>query len=1052
MTIIKKVLGQLKFVDGVPAIGQTRINWIQNGEYLDAATSATDNGGALNRGAVKVQANVDTISSNQDLIKSSLDETIDKVNAHDSIINATGDGSNLYTRVTAVETTNTSQGTTLVDHTAKFAVADAKFAIIETAIGTQPSTEPVISVRADITRTKQMLGNYKGFDVNGNPAVNAEGLGVKGQVERNWESVSNHETRIKGLEAWWDGDTPDVLIRNTRDLRTELGQSTSATTDSVYTRLSASESKGNSNATAIARIDTQIGTSNFPLQYTNASNVVSSVPDLYQYARAIRGDVGSTVTKVTGIDTRLTAVEGSMGTKPLPESKVWDSVTSNKTRMDAMELLVGPTPLDGLRGYVKTVDDRETNNYNRHDGIIQSINNTINLDMKPSLTTLEDEVTKASTGLKSLVRGTLLDTDPETLKLGISATNKLMYDNMYKPFVAGSGFLLDPNSTNIDSAFVRRYVSGAWTWADVFNDDIVIGLNKRVRTPQNIAMISHEPRDSKPNLVVVGSTDSDNAIRGTVVEPIKVQSGVVSATSKNLVSSDDVTVSIGSDLPVKIGTSDKSGLKVRYGSVDYPVVHTGNIIDYIKDIDPRDGFDMNRDKVINMTVTAGKLNLIKSNFDTNTITVGASQSTLSIDGVVSKLVMKAGSSIAGINVDANSANMVSSAKLSGLNYVVIGDNTNSAVLHAAGSDLKSTKVKVGSTLHAIWHDGLDAPSDGAYYARMNGAWTTFNPNGGGSGIGSEAPDNGLQYTRKSLNGTGSWEVLGSKNISLNSGIKVVGNTTNSGVVDVINVSAGGVLTVGEVNSTRKTVIGGLVGSLKFDANTAVTSTINNRTVNLIQANTGLEIGDATITTTFANVPKVTYLGSARNVWHDGIDAPSDGKYYARQSGTWQSVFNGVNPDADVNLNLKSYKSGNIVVGGTEQVGSDFIVNIGDSAQYTRIRGKVMGMRLAQPAEGQSTEIRGMLDGADVNVISTSDRVAGTNRVVVGDASLDLDLKGRIATINDDVVMTINAYEAPKNGKRYSRKNGAWVESYYYGNFASAPTTPTEGDVFFEFVN
>ncbi|AUE22743.1 fibritin neck whiskers protein [Aeromonas phage Ah1] len=163
------------------------------------------------------------------------------------------------------------------------------------------------------------------------------------------------------------------------------------------------------------------------------------------------------------------------------------------------------------------------------------------------------------------------------------------------------------------------------------------------------------------------------------------------------------------------------------------------------------------------------------------------------------------------------------------------------------------------------------------------------------------------------------------------------------------------------------------------------------------------------------------------------------------------MFNGIDPNADVNTS-GAYKSKNVNIGFTEQVGADYLVHIGQNNQYTKIEGKVMDIQLAQPVDNSFTSVKGMLKGAEINVIAVKDNVAGNSQVVVGDTNVELQMNCINAYVNGNAVIT-SAFDVPSNDIRYSRRNGQWVQSYYYGDFATnAPANPTEGDVFFEFVN
>lgn len=1049
MTIEKKDLHQLPYVDGLPVAGQSRIDWIQDGEELDGADSALTNEGALNRGSVKVQINVATLNDNVNVSKGVLDQVVDLINVHDEIINATGDGTNIYDRVTSVEKSEAELKIQVTEVHDALTVTDSNVAGIKVDIGTQEPTEPKTNVRQEIRNIKTMLGNYKGFDVNSNPDVDAPGLGVKGQVERDWETITNHETRITGLEKWWDGDTPDVLIRNARDLRNEMGPTTASVEGkTIYDRLTATEERADERSKDIVRLDVAVNTAKFPMVYNNRAGEQVTVNNIWEYTRSMRGDVGANQTDLFTAQRDIIELKSNVGKPTKSQKTAWQEIEISQGKVANLEGLVGLSPTDGLRGELATQVLKQANDYNRHDGILKSLSDVVNLDHTPKLKNFGETIDTPKTGLKEVIRGTKDVADTEYQQIGVGEAGRLMYDQMYKPYIAGSGFILDPTAQNIDSSYVRKFVNSKWEWIDAFNNDIVIGATRTLRTPQGVTLVSHEARESKPNLVVIGQTAADVAIRGKLVEPLDAKSITFGGTPAIDATADKLTIKRSL---IDFHVADGESMTVTYGAETKEMLHTGNLAEFVQDIDPRAGFEMTADTAISGSNGTTTYNVVRNNVAGSRLDLGDVKIPMSVRSDIADLTIAAGSGISSRDIDGNAVGLVS---INAADEIIIGNDSHETVIRAHGDDLSSVRIRGSNFDHKVWHDGLDAPADGAFYARKDHAWTAFNPGGGGGGIGEEAPNNGMQYTRVCKAGVGKWDLVGAQSIALQSAMKLTGNT-NAGVVDIIYAAPTGEIVIGD-KTNRKIALGGTLDNVKMAEGTKIAGRILSQDVNILTMLTDkLVIGDIKAPTVFASVPSVTIGEATHRVWHDGIDAPNDQKYYARRNNSWTQIFNGVNPDADVLINTgKSYKAAGVVVGSASVQGSDTVVDLSNAASYTKLNGKVMSFALAQPSESQRTSIRGMLDKVDVNVIAIADNGASNNQVVIGDVVADTVINSKSAvTVNGDVVMTSNAYESPKNGKRFSRRDGAWIESYYYGNFATdKPANPKEGDVFFEFVN
>ena len=177
------VLPYVDFNAGLPATGQTPIQWVQNGEWLGGSTTQTLNDGELNRVGVFLQRNISVVDKNTQLNQTSIDACIALVNIHEEILNAGGVDLPLYDRVSK----------------------------IELDIGVVPSTETYRTVRKELTFQKDMMGNYENYNFDdvlsqGNPAS-----GMKKLIALNASEIQINITDIETITDAIGTETTGIL-------------------------------------------------------------------------------------------------------------------------------------------------------------------------------------------------------------------------------------------------------------------------------------------------------------------------------------------------------------------------------------------------------------------------------------------------------------------------------------------------------------------------------------------------------------------------------------------------------------------------------------------------------------------------------------------------------------------------------------------------------------------------------------------------------------------------------------------------------------------------
>ena len=1042
MTIIKTPLEVIPFSGGVPTSPEkTQIEWMINGESPTGADPLVpgSSDGVLNRPALQVETNVETLDLNQQGIKEKIDEIIDVVNIHDSIINS-GDGLDLYQRVDNLETKTDEIDLSIYEINDHLNLVDGQIASLSDTIGVGDPTMQSRTLRADDIHIKQMLGNYSDFDMDGKPSPGSTAVGAKGQIERNWKTAQEHDVRITSLEKWWEDSTPASLMEEVNQIRDEIGPTFSG--DNINERLESMSLELSMVVPTTSSLTEHTGMDEFPLQYfdVQTENYVE-VDTLYDYSIKSKSDIDyvATITKnQVGIVDDLSRSLGTAADSTL-DTTAWGRINDLRSRTSDIEGILGASPLDGLQGQVKTVDEREAIHYSSLDNRINTLNNTVNVDYRTRIGELEDIVSDPNDGLYVKTNGTGEVTDPEFDKIGSWSASKQMYDNMYLDYTSGQGFIINPSTEIPDAVWSREYdeTGSTWVWRNIHDSDFILGQTKKITTTNNVELVSYTSGDDGNYIPIFGHDPSYKVqIRGQIIGNLNLDVGSdIRKFNSVLLGATAQTVSLGQvDKSTLIVGKDVNSIKYKTPTNEYEILHLGNYQNFISDVNPQLGF------VMQPTAKIGYAGVDVIKLDGSILKIGSSNVTTNIDSLVNKLDMNIGTTIRFKIDDTTNRSAISNVN----NDLVFGDTVGTNILakdfYVRGS---------GSNLYRVWHDGMDAPSDGGYYARKDGQWAVFNPNGGsGGGIGDEVPQTGKPYVRVNVDGVGFWEESGSRDITLRNDSSIKTNT-NSGVLTVLSTDKATLVTSVGVSSGKVHLVG-VVND--FVVNSKISTPTGGSLIT--QQATKIEIGDPTKVIP-THTPGEIYVGhtNQKRVWHDGMDAPSDGNFYSRRNNTWSIIHDGVDPTKNVVINEpNAYKIGNLDVAKVVALGVDKQVVVGDPTSFIKIDGKLTDISLAPVGVGNSFGISSTVDSQSVNIISV-EQPATEKRIKVGDALVPLRMYASDATLNDDKILTENEFEAPIDGKKYVRQDGVWTPAYYYGDFATeAPSSPKEGDVFFEFIN
>lgn len=1067
MAIDKVVLQPMRFVDGPPMAGQSRINWIQDGERLYGAKSPYTNEGELNRASVQIQTNVADLFDNVALSTDIVNRVVDLVNIHETIINPTGDGSDLFQRMENVELDILGVNDSIEAIHQELLDTEGVIDEIRKDIGAFPVDQVYRTVRAELTYQKNMMGNYTGFDWDGNPSVDAIGRGMKGQIERNRSTISNHEVRLAGLEKWWDGATPDYLISETRSLRDEMGQKINAGSAPVYDRLNLVEYRLDSDESDVENLKTHTHYGHFPIDMLDSDGDKVVAHSIWEYAQQTYANVYRTTVKLGTTDIEVKRLVDFIGdpTDAAGADTIFGTTKDLKDRVVEVEGIVGLTETDGLRGDLKALDLREEGHYNRVDNIIQNLSDHLYNDTDPKVATIYADMVTRVDNIPKLMYGDADGLDPYT-RDGMWSTGYEMYKNMYLDYIAGGGFILNPG-TNNEGEFVRSYdtTQNTWVWKDVSKTDRYMEIGTGVVTQNDANVISVDWDVNLAPVVTVGDDSGFVQVDGTLIGDINfLDTATISLDGENIVSSvpfgDGYDIAIGNATyveEIKFLTKTGNGMVIEDDQGEsHTILTDGNGRELLDIVDAREGFKLVKGAILSGTDSNDLEHyLVRYDEVTDMIVMGDHDEIIKFDSNIADITLNAGAKITGER-DTGIADLIKVDKVGAEELVIVGGTVPTAI-NLIGNDPKSAYVTDGANLLSIWHDGLDAPKDDAYYARFNGAWVGFNPTGGsGGGIGEEAPDNGKQYTRVSENGVGRWDLVGNKQITLQNQVGIdyldIGGTKRN----LFRASNDGQsIDLGDNDTTFN--IPGKIGINIFDSTIYFANGTEPAAAGIqyFAGSSAFGVGIRGAATTLLGTSLRFNDGTANwNVWHDGYEAPRDGKYYGRKDGNWTQMFNGVNPAADVVINTGSrYMIDTVNVAGLSKVGQVNTLTVGQTGINLDIQGNVGGFSWKPNVITTYAGITGTTTTATgFNLIGTGHSYPAGDYIRVGDTSVSLNLQGSLITANGSRVLTL-ADDAPSDGTAYVRKGNGWAPAYYYGAFATdAPVNPKEGDVFFEFIN
>ncbi|WCZ66396.1 fibritin protein [Yersinia phage MHG19] len=397
--IEKLELKPIPFVDTVPDDDQKRIQWVRNGECLNAAETKTSSDGTLNKVGVQIQKNIEVIDEN-------MFKTKEKVNILSSEVNRINESLNIENDTSLVEQIGINRDNiNILQEHMQFAENDigemqASVEFLDEEVGVHnPEQDPVHrTVRDDLTFVKTEMGAYPGQDMNGNEVPGGLGTGMKRRIIDIATQAVKNEKRINQLEVDFDESDVGQMTLDVRKLRKEIGPSSEVVPDTtIYSRIKQTEKDIKTHSLSLAEIEEAID-----LDGGQIIDHVNNNRDAIRELEKVQND------PKTGLTQRLTTVEGQIGSKDKPTT-ILGKLETDRKDINNLQIIVGKDSSSGLRGNVAwinqtvgIVDDTKPVPEDSILGQIQVITSTMN-EHSSSIQDIQQEIGNNKEGLKGSV-------------------------------------------------------------------------------------------------------------------------------------------------------------------------------------------------------------------------------------------------------------------------------------------------------------------------------------------------------------------------------------------------------------------------------------------------------------------------------------------------------------------------------------------------------------------------------------------------------------------------------------------------------------------------
>lgn len=453
-------LTPLPYVLGLPDEGQLRVNFIKNGEELTGGSTKNGVDGNLNRGPVQIQRNVEVTQGNVVTLKDQLTVSNGRIKLVEDALGLVGDTTVIKqvgintADIKVLQTDSSELKTTTSDHS-------LRITHIEEDIGEfNPELETVYRpVREDLYWIKTELGQYPGQDINGMSKTGAEATGMKRRIIDNSFQLSKNGERITKLEKQFSDSDVGSLTLEVNKLRTEMGPSSSAGLDPVFTRLNTQKASITSLQSDMDHVLTSIG---YNTGVTNLNQKVdTNVAAIVEVNRKLSAPT-------IGLIPRVELIEAAIG-NDTQASSINGRIRTNTIGIRDINVILGADTSSGLRGQVAWINQvvgiSQEGNPAPAGSLIYQMNtmNGLQTQMANTIQDMQVDIGNNNEGLKGQVirlNTIVMGTNPNggVEERGLLATAKIHETDISR--LNNQVTNLIPEAPKDGKAYVRK--DGAW--------------------------------------------------------------------------------------------------------------------------------------------------------------------------------------------------------------------------------------------------------------------------------------------------------------------------------------------------------------------------------------------------------------------------------------------------------------------------------------------------------------------------------------------------------------------------------------------------------------
>lgn len=394
---------KIPFISGGVANPDTKqlpVSWIMNREPLNGASSNIGSDGQLNRVGVQLQQNIETLESNQDILVTGINGATADIDAIKDALGTSAD-TTVAGRLATAEGNITTLQTSVQTNETGIATNGSDIAAIKTDVGTQSAEDSFYrTVRGDLLWIKQQIGNYDGYDINGQTADNTGSSQMKGKITSLLSSVSSQDTRLTSLEDINEAYSISDISNSVQAIRNELGSSSDAPTNGLYGSIDAMNTSITDNSSDIQGLKTAI-------DFSNDTSISDRVTTLEGKSSSFDTDLNDST---TGLIPRVKALETEVG-DPGTQGSLVSRLTNIETETASLVSAVGSDDSSGLLkrvGYIETklgaISDEDTPPADSILGQLSTLTTSVSNNTS-NLQNLEVVVGNQSSGLVSDVAG-----------------------------------------------------------------------------------------------------------------------------------------------------------------------------------------------------------------------------------------------------------------------------------------------------------------------------------------------------------------------------------------------------------------------------------------------------------------------------------------------------------------------------------------------------------------------------------------------------------------------------------------------------------------------